>query len=1104
MNLFTLTGEVLLRGTDEVLSVIKQLTSNAESSSAKMKSSFEKVGDSLKNGFKGNEVKNVDKSLQSLTDTVNSQKDDLSELKNRYQELYITHGKNSKEAKETAESIEKLAKELNDNERELKEAKEASDKFGRSLDDLEQDASETESTFSSALGKIGGIVAAAFAIDRIKDFGVAIVEASAEVSAEMSAFEQIMGDYSNTAQEKLNEVAENTGVVSTRLTPYMTSLTAKFKGLGNDIGESTDLATRGLTLATDASAFWDKSLDDSMSALNSFINGSYEGGEAIGLFANDTQLASYAVSQGIVSQTKDWANLDEATKQATRLEYAENMMELSGATGQAAKESGSYANVQANLAEKWRQFKAEIGEPLLENIVIPAMEKLSGVVDVLSQKWGELQTWVKENKAEIDKWVDIIILAGIMVGAYVLTLGTLSIIKTVTGWIKAMATGQALLNAVMAINPIALVVAAIAGLVFIFIKCYNESETFRNIVNNVALAVKNAWLAMVDWFKNLPETFKNIWNSVKSWTVNTWNSIKSSVSNIASSLVEGVKKFFSNLKTNISNIWSSIKSGASSSWNSIKSTVSNLASSLVEAVKKFFSNLKTNISNIWSSIKSGASSGWTAIKNAVTNLVTSFVNGIKTKFDNFKKTASNIWTSIKNGIVNAIKSLPDKMKSIGKNIVEGLWNGINNAKDWVVGKVRGFGDSVLSGIKNFFGIKSPSKVFAEIGAFLAEGLGMGIEENSDYGVSAIEGAGNGILNSMENILGNLEGTLSKSAVGRRIGQALGFEFAEAVVPEVEQSMEAVEEVVEESSEEITVKFSEKLKGFASSALSHVNTALDYLSPMIDSFSDLNQTELGEQAKAIEEEIEALNRATDEKLTLAQKEHDTELELLQDKYEQGLISMAEYSREKKALDRDLTAYKEAELKKEEEAEKRLAEEKNSLLKEQFNAKKKNDKANIWINLATAIMKAYAELGTIGGSIASVALGVTAGNQVKAIDAQKFTPAFAEGGIVDEATYGLVGEDGREAIVPLERNTEWVGGLARAISPAIVNSSQSNSKEVAVLREELRDIRIMLSEYLSQILNKNTDIVLNGESLAYAIAPSIDTNLGDINRLRARGI
>ena len=1104
MNLFTLTGEVLLRGTDEVLSIIKQLTSNAESSSNKMVNSFEKVGNSLKNGFKSNEVKNLDKSLQSLKDTVDSQKDDLSELKSKYQELYITHGKNSKEAKETAKSIEKLAKELNDNERELKEAKEASDKFGKSLDDLEKEASETESKMSSMFKKIGGVVATAFAIDKIKDFGVAIVEASATVNAEIAGFEQIMGDYSDTAQAKLNEVADNTGIVSSRLTPYMTSLTAKFKGLGNGIEESTDLATRGLTLASDASAFWDKSLDDSMSALNSFINGSYEGGEAIGLFANDTQLASYAISQGIVEQAKDWSALDEKTKQATRLEYAENMMALSGATGQAKNESKSYANVQANLAEKWRQFKAEIGEPLLEKVVIPVMEKLSGVVDTLSQKWGELQTWVKENKAEIDKWVDIIILAGVMVGAYVLTLGALSIIKTVTGWIKAMATGQALLNAVMAINPIALVVATLAGLAVIFVKAYNESETFRNIVNAVALAVKNAWIATVDWFKNLPETFKNIWNSIKDWTVNTWNSIKTttsniwnslktSVVNIATSIANGVKNGFTNLKTNIQNIW-----------NSIKNTVVNVATSLANGVKTQFTNLKNNIQNIWNSIKSGASSIWNSIKNTVSNLVSNFVSGIKTKFTNFKNSASNIWNSIKDGIVNTISSLPEKMKTIGKNIVEGLWNGINNAKDWIVDKVKGFGDSVLSGIKNFFGIHSPSTVFAEIGKFLAEGLGIGIEENADYGVKAIEGTGGEILNGMENILGGLESTLSKSAVGRRIGQALGFEFAEAVVSETENAMNSVEEVVVESGEKIKVKFGEKLKELASTALNHVNNALYYLTPMIDSFSDLNQTELEEQAKTIEGEIEALNKATDEKLELAQKEHDAELELLQDKYEQGIISMSMYSAQKKALDKELTTYKEEQLKAEEEAEKNLAEEKNRILEEQFNAKKKNDKANIFINLATAIMKAYAELGTIGGSIASGVLIQTSANQIKAIDAQKFTPAFAEGGIVEDATYGLIGEDGKEAVVPLENNTEWVGGLARAISPAIVTSSHSNSKEVATLREELRDIRMMLSEYLSQIVNKNTDIVLNGESLAYALAPSIDTNLGDINRLRARGI
>ncbi|MGN1480801.1 hypothetical protein, partial [Porcipelethomonas sp.] len=250
----------------------------------------------------------------------------------------------------------------------------------KAIDETSGKAEQSESRMSSAFKKIGAAVTTYLAVDKIKDFGQACVDASAEVAAEQSAFEQIMGDYSDAAQEKVNEIADATGMVDTRLTPYMTSMTAKFKGLGYDIGDATDYAQQGLTIAADAAAFWDKSLDDSMSALNSFVNGSYEGGEAIGLFANDTQMAAYAVKTGLVSESKEWSSLDEKIKQATRLEYAENMMKQSGATGQAAKESGQYANVMANLSEKWRQFKAQVGEPILQDIVLPAMDKLSGFI----------------------------------------------------------------------------------------------------------------------------------------------------------------------------------------------------------------------------------------------------------------------------------------------------------------------------------------------------------------------------------------------------------------------------------------------------------------------------------------------------------------------------------------------------------------------------------------------------------------------------------------------------------------------------------------------------------------------------------------------------
>lgn len=258
-------------------------------------------------------------------------------------------------------------------------------------------AENAENKLAKTFKKIGTAFAAAFSVKAIIDFGKQCTETYASIAAEESAFAQIMGDYTETAQAKMDAVAEKTGVVSTRLTASMTSLTAKFKGLGYNVEDATTLAADGLLIASDAAAFWDMSLDDAMSHLNSFINGSYEGGEAIGLFANDTQMAAYAVEKGIVADTKAWSALDEATKQATRLDYAKNMQEQSGATGQAAKESQEYANVMANLKEHWRQFLGVVGKPILEKMVLPALQKLNDFVPKLTESVQNGIVWLEEG-----------------------------------------------------------------------------------------------------------------------------------------------------------------------------------------------------------------------------------------------------------------------------------------------------------------------------------------------------------------------------------------------------------------------------------------------------------------------------------------------------------------------------------------------------------------------------------------------------------------------------------------------------------------------------------------------------------------------------------
>lgn len=68
--------------------------------------------------------------------------------------------------------------------------------------------------------------------------------------------------------------------------------------------------------------------------------------------------------------------------------------------------------------------------------------------------------------------------------------------------------------------------------------------------------------------------------------------------------------------------------------------------------------------------------------------------------------------------------------NIGKQLIEGLWQGILNAKDWLLNKIKGFAKTITQGIKDFFGIKSPSRVMRdEVGKMIALGLAEGIEDN---------------------------------------------------------------------------------------------------------------------------------------------------------------------------------------------------------------------------------------------------------------------------------------------------------------------------------------------------------------------------------------
>lgn len=91
---------------------------------------------------------------------------------------------------------------------------------------------------------------------------------------------------------------------------------------------------------------------------------------------------------------------------------------------------------------------------------------------------------------------------------------------------------------------------------------------------------------------------------------------------------------------------------------------------------------------------------------------------------------------------------PSNMMRIGTDMIKGLWNGIGDMVGWIKDKIKGFGEDILKGIKGFFGIHSPSTVFAGIGVNLGKGLAMGIESTSGIVSKAVDGMAADALGAM--------------------------------------------------------------------------------------------------------------------------------------------------------------------------------------------------------------------------------------------------------------------------------------------------------------------------------------------------------------------
>lgn len=236
------------------------------------------------------------------------------------------------------------------------------------------------------------------------------------------------------------------------------------------------------------------------------------------------------------------------------------------------------------LALAMQKAKVAVGETVGE-FVDERAPQLQGILDDLTNNALPLATdalgllldgfsWLADHGDGIAAALTAIA-AG--VGAYVAYTTALTVMQK--GWTaltivtKAQTIAQTALNAVMAANPIGVVIAVIMALVAAFAVLWNTNEGFRNAV--IAL-----------------------WGTIKTNVVNTVTGIKDGIVNGFNAAKDKVSSVVESIKSKLSNAWNTIKGKTSAAWNAIKSAITNPINSAKTAVNNAINFIRDKINNV--------------------------------------------------------------------------------------------------------------------------------------------------------------------------------------------------------------------------------------------------------------------------------------------------------------------------------------------------------------------------------------------------------------------------------------------------------------------------------------------------------------------------
>ncbi|VOH44614.1 prophage LambdaSa04, tail tape measure protein, TP901 family [Streptococcus pneumoniae] len=591
------------------------------------------------------------------------------QISNLEQQLEITKkefGENSTQANKMEAELNQAKTAFNHLNDEMKGTKSAADSTQESLSEISRNLrAELLQQFSEKLSAIS---------EKLVEVGKEALEAAAQIQASNAQFTTVFGDMETQAREALNAIGQEMDIVPERLQGSFTQMASFAKTSGLDTAEALDLTSRATRAAADGAAFYDKSIESVTESLQSFLKGNFANDAALGISATET--TRNAAANKLYG--KSFKDLSEAQKQLTLLQMVEDGNKLSGALGQAARESDGLENVMGNLKQAGTNALSAIGQPLLE-MMIPVFQTLATIVKGVAELFSSLPAPVK----------DFIVILGV-----VLTIvGALAPIFLTLQAVFMSSFGAMIAAALPIIGIISGVVVAIAAIVAIVKYLWETNEGFRDAVTTVWNAILEVINAVVSEISNF---VMSIFGTVVTWWTENQELIRTSAETVWNAIYTVISTILDILGPLLQAGWDNIQLIITTTWEIIKIVVETAINVVLGVIQAVMQIITGDWSGAWETIKGVFSTVWQAIQSIVQTIFSAIQSYISNILNGISGTVSNIWNSIKDTVSNVLNAISSTVSSVWEGIKSTISSAINGARDAVSSAIE-----AIKGLFNF-------------------------------------------------------------------------------------------------------------------------------------------------------------------------------------------------------------------------------------------------------------------------------------------------------------------------------------------------------------------------------------------------------------------